>query len=68
MQLCIDKSLFKTDEDTSEGHVIVMGNHDTIKVHGKGVVDLQFTSDKKLVLTDVLHIPESRHEEESCIN
>ena len=35
-------------------------------MHGKGVVDLQFTSSKKLVLTKVLHVPDMRKNLESA--
>ena len=60
MHACDDKSIFKTYEDAPEGHLVVMDNHDITKVHEKGVVDLQFTSNKKLVLTNVLHILDKR--------
>ena len=60
MHACDDKSIFKTYEDAPEGLLVVMDNHDITKVHGKGVVDLQFTSNKKLVLTNVLHILDKR--------
>ena len=56
----IDKSMFKTYEDAPQGHVVVMDNHDTTKVDGKGFVDLQFTFGKKLVLTNVLHVLDMR--------
>jgi hypothetical protein len=32
----------------------------TAKVMGKGTVELQFTSGKKLILVNVLHVPEIR--------
>ena len=35
-----------------------MGNHNAAKVVGKGSVDLQFTSGKKLFLKNVFHVPE----------
>jgi hypothetical protein len=35
-----------------------MGNNDTVKVEGKGTVELQFTSGKKkLILINVLYVP-----------
>ena len=37
-----------------------MGNHNSAKVLGKGTVELQFTSGKKLTLLNVLHVPEIR--------
>ena len=36
------------------------GNNDTTKVEGKGTVELQFTSGKKLILINVLYVPEIR--------
>ena len=37
-----------------------MGNNDSAKVEGKGTVELQFTSGKKLILINVLYVPEIR--------
>ena len=37
-----------------------MGNGTTTKVLGKGSVELQFTSRKKLILQNVLHVLEIR--------
>jgi hypothetical protein len=37
-----------------------MGNNDTAKVEGKGIVELQFTSRKKLILINVLYVLEIR--------
>ena len=37
-----------------------MGNGNTTKVLGKCSVELQFTSRKKLILQNVLHVPEIR--------
>ena len=37
-----------------------MGNHNAAKVVGKGSVDLQFTSGKKLFLNNVIYVPEIR--------
>ena len=38
----------------------MMGNLDTAKVHGKGTVELQFTSRKKLILMNVFHVHDVR--------
>ena len=37
-----------------------MGNNGTTKVEGKGTVELQFASGKKLTLINVLYVPEIR--------
>lgn len=34
-----------------------MGNNNSTKVLGKGTIELQFTSGKKLTLVNVLHVP-----------
>lgn len=39
---------------------VLMGNHNFAKVLGKGTVELQFTLGKKLILLNVLHVPEIR--------
>ena len=35
-----------------------MGNNDTVKFEGKWTVELQFTFGKKLILINVLYVPE----------
>ena len=57
IHVCNDKNQFKSYE-LLEGHEVVMANGVRAKVHGKGDVHLQFTSGKKLVLTNVLHVPD----------
>jgi hypothetical protein len=39
---------------------VQMGNNDTTKVEGKWTVELQFTFGKKLILINVLYVPEIR--------
>ncbi|KAK4397658.1 hypothetical protein Sango_1241300 [Sesamum angolense] len=39
---------------------VLMGNANTTTVLGKGNAEVQFTSGKKLLLTNVLHVPEIR--------
>ncbi|XP_071928092.1 uncharacterized protein [Coffea arabica] len=60
VHVCNDKSQFQTYEEVPDGHEVLMGNHNIAKVLGKGSVDLQFTSGKKLILVNVLHVPEIR--------
>ena len=37
-----------------------MGNNNAVKVHGKGTIEIHFTFGKKLILINVLHVPEIR--------
>ena len=37
VHVCNDKAMFKIYEDVPNRHVVFMGNHDTTKVHGKGI-------------------------------
>ena len=37
-----------------------MGNNNAIKIHGKGTIEIHFTSGKNLILINVLHVPEIR--------
>lgn len=60
VHVCNDKTLFKTYEVAPEGHVVVMGNHETAKVHGIWTMDLQFTSKENLVLTNILYVLDMR--------
>ena len=53
-----DKALFKTYLDVTDGQEIQMGNEGRSKVVGKGSVELNFTSGKKITLVNVLHVPE----------
>ena len=55
-----NKSHFKSLEVAMVGQQVQMGNNDTAKVEGKGIVELQFTSGKKLILINVLYVPEIR--------
>lgn len=55
--VCNNKSQFKNYEEVVDGQEVLMGNSNTAKVMGKGIVELQFTSGKKLILVNVLHVP-----------
>ena len=57
VHVCYDKSFFKTYKEVSDGQEILMGNEKRSKVHGIGNVDLVFTSGKKVILTNVFHVP-----------
>ncbi|KAL0413455.1 UNVERIFIED_CONTAM: hypothetical protein Sradi_1547200 [Sesamum radiatum] len=60
IHVCNDKNLFKDYEIATEGQKVLMGNANTATVLGKGTVEVHFTSGKKLLLTNVLHVPEIR--------
>ncbi|KAK4397831.1 hypothetical protein Sango_1258600 [Sesamum angolense] len=58
--VCNDKNQFKYYEDIAEGQQVLMDNANTTIVIGKGNVEVRFTSGKKLLLTNVLHVPDIR--------
>ena len=60
VHVCNNKDQFKTLEKVDEGSAVLMGNNVTAKVLGKGTVEISFTSGKKLVLVNVLFVPEIR--------
>ena len=60
IHVCHNKNQFKNYEIAEQGQEVLMGNGNTAKVLGKGSVELQFTSGKKLILQNVLHVPEIR--------
>ncbi|KAJ4969735.1 hypothetical protein NE237_002834 [Protea cynaroides] len=60
VHVCNDKSQFKTFEKVIEGYEVMMKNNDTTKVLYKGTIEISFTSKKKLVLVNVLFVPEIR--------
>ena len=60
IHVCNNKSHFKSLEDATVEQQVQMGNNDTAKVEGKGIVELQFTSSKKLILINLLYVPEIR--------
>ena len=40
--------------------MVLIGNHDVAMVVGKGVVEINFTSGKKLTLNNNFHVPDIR--------
>ena len=60
IHVCNNKSQFKDYEIVDNGDEVLMGNHNSAKVMGKGSVELQFTSSKKILLVNVLHVPDIR--------
>uniref|UniRef100_A0A2N9IVS8 Uncharacterized protein n=1 Tax=Fagus sylvatica TaxID=28930 RepID=A0A2N9IVS8_FAGSY len=53
-----NKLLFKEYVEAGNGLEVLMGNHNTTKVLGTGKVELILSSGKKLVLTNVYHVPD----------
>ena len=60
IHVCNNKILFKDFEDVANGQELLMGNQNTAKVFGKGSIEIQFTSGKKLLLVNVLYVPDIR--------
>ncbi|GJR99270.1 zinc finger, CCHC-type containing protein [Tanacetum coccineum] len=58
--VCNNKDLFKTYKETEDGHEVMMGDNHTSMVIGSRNVEIQFTSRKKLILINVLHVPNIR--------
>ena len=58
VHVCYEKSIFKTYKKVDDGKEIQMGNERKSKVFGKGNVELAFTSGRKVILTNVLHVPD----------
>ncbi|KAK3003800.1 hypothetical protein RJ639_018012 [Escallonia herrerae] len=56
VHVCNENSFFKDYEEATDGQVVLMRNHSSVKVLGKGSVELQITLGKKLVLLNVLHV------------
>ena len=60
IHVCNNKNHFKDYKITADGQEVLMGNFNAAKVVGKGSVELNFTSGKKLLLLNVLHVPDMR--------
>nr|GEW28906.1 zinc finger, CCHC-type [Tanacetum cinerariifolium] len=60
MHVCKDRCWFKTHESLNDGSILHMGNESTTLVHGRGCVDLRFSSRKVVSLLNVLHVPNIR--------
>nr|GEW74472.1 zinc finger, CCHC-type [Tanacetum cinerariifolium] len=55
--VCNNKDLFKTYNETKDGHKVIIGDNHTLKVIGSGIMEIQFTSGKKLTLMNALYVP-----------
>ncbi|GKA25359.1 zinc finger, CCHC-type containing protein [Tanacetum coccineum] len=60
VHVCKDRCWFKTYESLNDGSILHMGNESTALVHGRGCVDLRFSSRKIVSLFNVLHVPNIR--------
>ncbi|GKC12228.1 zinc finger, CCHC-type containing protein [Tanacetum coccineum] len=60
VHVCKDRCWFKTYESLNDGSILHMGNESTTLVHGRGCVDLRFSSGKVVSLLNVLHVPNIR--------
>ncbi|GJZ90763.1 zinc finger, CCHC-type containing protein [Tanacetum coccineum] len=60
VHVCKDRCWFKTYESLNDGSILHMGNESTALVHGRGCVDLKFSSGKIVSLFNVLHVPNIR--------
>ncbi|GJV87349.1 zinc finger, CCHC-type containing protein [Tanacetum coccineum] len=60
VHVCKDRCWFKTYESLNDGSILHMGNESTALVHGRGCVDLRFSSGKVVSLLNVLHVPNIR--------
>ncbi|GKD86562.1 hypothetical protein Tco_1357716 [Tanacetum coccineum] len=60
VHVCKDRCWFKTYESLNDGSILHMGNESTALVHGRGCVDLRFSSGKVVSLLNILHVPNIR--------
>ncbi|GJR04311.1 zinc finger, CCHC-type containing protein [Tanacetum coccineum] len=60
VHVCKDRCWFKTYDSLNDGSILYMGNESTTLVHGRGCVDLKFSSGKIVSLFNVLHVPNIR--------
>ena len=58
VHVCNDKALFSSYNELETPEEVLMENHDSSKVLGKGTVMMKFTSGQKLTLINVFHVPE----------
>ncbi|GJW25182.1 zinc finger, CCHC-type containing protein [Tanacetum coccineum] len=60
VHVCKDRCWFKTSELLNDGSILHILNESTALVHGRGYVDLRFSSGKVVSLLNVLHVPNIR--------
>ncbi|KAH9672197.1 hypothetical protein KPL70_017637 [Citrus sinensis] len=60
IHVCNDKKFFLSYKEETEGQMVLIGNNNAAIVAGKGVVEINFTSGKKVTLYNVFHVPSVR--------
>ncbi|KAH9736084.1 hypothetical protein KPL71_017967 [Citrus sinensis] len=60
IHICNDKKFFLSYKEETEGQMVLMGNNNAAIVAGKGIVEINFTSGKKVTLSNVFHVPSVR--------
>ncbi|GKC40704.1 zinc finger, CCHC-type containing protein, partial [Tanacetum coccineum] len=60
IHVCKDRCWFKTYESLNDGSILHLGNKPTSLVHGRGCVDLRFSSGKVVSLLNVLNVLNKR--------
>ncbi|CAM8920561.1 unnamed protein product [Rhodiola kirilowii] len=58
--VCRDKEMFKSFANTSEGRVLHMRDESTAPILGIGQVEIEFSSEKNIVLVNVLYVSNIR--------
>lgn len=59
--VCKDRSLFTSYKIMDDESVLYIGNSSAVIIKGKYNVQLEFTFQKVLILTNVYHVPEVRN-------
>ncbi|GJX89034.1 hypothetical protein Tco_0341048 [Tanacetum coccineum] len=61
VHVCKDRCWFKSYESLNNRSILYMGNESTSLVHGRGCVDLRFSSGNIISFFNVLHVPNIRN-------
>ncbi|KAH9725877.1 hypothetical protein KPL70_008036 [Citrus sinensis] len=60
VHVCNDKKIFLSYKEETEGQMVLMRKNNAAIVARKGVVEINFTSGKKVTLYNVFHVPSVR--------
>ena len=58
MHVCNNKKQYKTHDEFSIEQQVLMGNHNKVKILGKGIVEVKMSSGKMMILTNAFHVPD----------
>ena len=58
VHVCNNKKQYKTYDESSIEQQVLMGNHNKVKVLGKGTVEVKMSSGKMMILTNAFHVPD----------